>query len=148
MKIKAWHHTSLAVCNLDRSAGFYAAAFGYRVTFEERGITREIRAMTGQETLSCDLAVLVSAWSDQMLELIAFKGDVPEDLAVPLPAGAAHIAFTVEALDHALGEVKGFGATQIGSVTSFPEGRAVYCREPGGSFFELQELADENWADG
>ncbi|MBM3585623.1 MAG: VOC family protein [Alphaproteobacteria bacterium] len=145
--VKAWHHTSLAVADLDWTVTFYCAAFGFRLAFDERGMTREIRSMTGRERLACDLAMLSSPHAGQMLELIAFRGG-GKDLALPLAAGAGHIAFEGADLDKALGEVMRLGARPIGAVTSFPEGRATYCREPGGSFFELEELHDQSWAKG
>ncbi len=145
MQVKAWHHTSLAVADLDKAVGFYVAAFGYRLAFEERGMTREIRRMTGRQCLSCDLAMLISPVSAQMLEIIAFKG-AGRALSLPLPPGSGHIAFQVASLDRAASHVRGLGAEMLGEVTEFPEGRAAYFREPGGSFFELEELTDEGWA--
>ena len=68
-----------------------------------------------------------------MLALIAFRRpgrDVPPLDGAPLRPGAAHVAFAVEAL----------GAARVGGVTEFDEGRSIYCREPSGSFFEMEEF--------
>jgi predicted enzyme related to lactoylglutathione lyase len=48
----------------------------------------------------------------------------------------------VENLDYALSHVQSLGAAMVGRIASFPEGRAVYCREPGGTFFEMEETGE------
>src|SRR3569623_2365199 len=74
MQVTAWHHTSLAVADLDRAIAFYAAAFGYRIAFLERGMAGQIREMTGAPGLTCDIAQLQAPSSSHVLELIAFHG--------------------------------------------------------------------------
>jgi catechol 2,3-dioxygenase-like lactoylglutathione lyase family enzyme len=147
MKIKSWVHTGLAVNDLDRSSTFYQRAFAYEVVFCERGITREIEDVTGIKGQVCDLAQLRNRYSDHVLELLQFRGFESDDHRVPqapLRPGEAHVAFVVDDLDRALSFVQSLGASPLGKIASFPEGRAVYCREPGGTFFELEEETDRD----
>ena len=139
----SWHHSSLAVSDLDAAIAFYRDAFGYEVAFEERGMSDQIADMAGIEGLTCDLAQLRSALGDHVLELIAFhppeRGTPPLE-AAPLRPGAAHIAFAVEDIEAALDAVEALGAARVGRIAEFDEGRSVYCREPAGSFFEMEEF--------
>ena len=57
----------------------------------------------------------------------------------PTAPGAGHLSFVVEDLEHAIATVQALGARQLGSVTSFAEGRAVYFVEPSGTVIELEE---------
>ena len=143
MMFKAWDHTSLAVDDLDLSMEFYRKTFGYALVFAERGMAKEIRSMMGLARLTCDLGQMSHPLSGQRLELIAFRGHDAPPQSHPLAAGAGHIGFEVENLDAALAVVVANGAVPIGAVTDFPEGRSTYCREPGGSFFELSEMNEE-----
>ena len=149
-RVQGWHHTSLAVKNLDQAMSFYKAAFGFEeVIFEERGMTDQIRSMVGLPGLTCDIAQLRSPFSGQILELKAFQ-HVPagrEDHG-PTPAGAAHIALKVVDLNRALQEVRRLGAQPIGEITEFSDGRAVYCREPSGTVFELEEIGTQRGRSG
>ncbi len=140
MKIKTVDHFSLAVSEIDSSIRFYCDVLGYELLFIERDMAKEIRSMTGLEQVSCHLAQMQHQQGGSRLELIEFLNHDLPALPLPLPAGAGHLAFEVENLDSALEEVRGVGANAIGNVTVFPEGRSTYCREPGGSFFELLEM--------
>jgi predicted enzyme related to lactoylglutathione lyase len=140
-----WHHTSLAVTDIDQAVAFYQAAFGYEVLLLEREMTDRIQRIVGLAGLRCDLAQLRSPLSGHVLELIAFH-DVPagKETHGPTRAGAAHVAFQVQDLDRALREVQRHGAALIGEITRFPEGRCAYCREPSGTVFELQEAPPDD----
>ncbi len=150
VRARRLHHTSLAVSDLDLAIAFYRDAFGYEVAFREDGMSDQIAGMTGVVGLTCDLAQLGSACSDHVLELIAFHPPgghaMPADTA-PVRPGAAHIAFYVEDLEAALRTVESLGAVRLGRVTQFSEGRSVYCREPAGSFFEMEETRAARDAD-
>jgi catechol 2,3-dioxygenase-like lactoylglutathione lyase family enzyme len=135
--VLAWEHSSLAVLDLDRSVAFYECALGYEVVFTEREMTSMIEQIAGIPGLRCDLAQLRRPGSDHILELIAFRHP-GADVASGLPP-AGHVAFRVASFDRALAAVEELGATRLGEVTEFPDGRSVYCREPGGSIFELSE---------
>lgn len=140
MKIKTVDHFSLAVSEIDSSIRFYCDVLGYELLFIERDMAKEIRSMTGLERLSCHLAQMTHQQGGPRLELIEFLDHDLPALSHPLPAGSGHLGVEVENLDSALEDVRAGGANAIGKVTVFPEGRSTYCREPGGSFFELLEM--------
>lgn len=142
MKLKSLDHISLAVSDIDLSIAFYDKAFGYDVAFIERDMAKEIRSMTGMETLSCHLAQLTRADGGPRLELIEFRDHDLAPQPLPLAAGCGHVGFLVDDLDDALRAMVAIGAGPVGSITSFPEGRSTYCRAPGGSFFELLEMKE------
>ncbi len=133
-------HSSLAVRDLDVAVGFYRDAFAAEEVFEEREIGDLIQRTLGLSEVRCDLAQLRLPGTPQLVELIAFR-DVPsggED-RVPVRVGHGHVCFAVEDLELALTHVEGLGAQRIGEVVAYPDGRAIYLREPGGSVFELEE---------
>lgn len=139
--VVAWDHTSLAVTDIARSLEFYRVAFGYELVSAHRGMTDLIERIAGMRGLTCDLVQLRLPASQHRLELISFRPPAREDRVRP-PTG--HVAFVVADLDASLEAVERLGAERLGEVTTFPEGRAVYCREPGASVFELFQLAVES----
>lgn len=137
-----WHHSSLAVGDLDRAVDFYRRAFGFELLFAEKGMSDQIESMVGTSGLTCDIAQLRHARSDHLLELIAFRppGPQPAELAdKPVVPGAAHVAFFVDDLAAAMRRVEDLGAVRLGKVTRFSDGRSIYYREPAGSFFEIEQ---------
>lgn len=135
-------HASLAVRALDPAVRFYGDAFAYRELFRAE-LTEQIEGMTGVAGVSCSLAQLQHP-DGSVLELIAFAG-VPEERTddAPVRVGHGHVAFAVEDLEAALDRVVALGARRLGSVVGFPDGEAVYLREPSGSVFELSTEAGE-----
>src|SRR3712207_2447656 len=88
-----WHHTSLAVTDIDLAIAFHRAAFGLDVVFEERGMSAQIASIAGVPGLVCDLVQMRYERADQVLEFIAFRpregqGFDPEP--VPVRPGSAH----------------------------------------------------------
>lgn len=142
-RAKSWDHTSLSVTDLDAAIHFYGSAFDFSVVFEARGLTSEAASITGSPGMKFDLAHLVSPLSPHRLELIQFsapEGPVsggPAD--TPTAPGKGHLSFLVEDLERAIAAVRDLGARQLGSVTSFAEGRSVYFMEPSGTVIELEE---------
>ncbi len=136
-----WHHSSLAVHDLDASTRFYGSAFGYRPLFEACDV-RELAPCTGLAGATGDLVQLALPGDDHVLELIAFRG-VPEGREddAPVRVGHGHVSFLADDFDAALRAVLALGATPVGEVTRFAEGRAAYLREPGGSVFEIDEAS-------
>jgi catechol 2,3-dioxygenase-like lactoylglutathione lyase family enzyme len=134
-------HASLPVDDLDRSVAFYQEVFGARLVLLERGMSDLIARTTGLPGLTCDLAQLAIGRDQTLLELIAFR-HVPagrEDHA-PVRPGHAHVCLGVTALDEAIGKAERHGAIRVGETVTYPEGRAVYLRVPGGSVLELEEV--------
>lgn len=135
-------HASLAVDDVDRAVTFYSAAFGAHPVLVDHGMTDLIGRTVGVAGVGADLAQLRLPGTEQMIELIAFRG-VPagrEDDA-PTRVGHGHVCFEVDDLEAALAHVERLGAARVGEVVRFPEGRAVYVREPAGSVFELEEVS-------
>ena len=141
MRLLAWHHSSLAVADLEAAVRFYREAFGFQVAFREDGMSDQIASMTGLAGLTCDLAQLRHPASGHVLELICFHGgsEVAAPDPRPLRPGAAHVAFFVDDLEAALARVEALGARRLGQITRFSDGLSVYCREPAGSFFEIEQ---------
>ena len=141
-----WHHSSLAVGDLDMAMDFSRQAFGFDLVFRETDMTDQIASMVGVAGLTCDIAQLRNPQSDHVLELIAFRRPDPQPGAFgekPIVPGAAHIAFYVDDLEATMRRVEALGAVRVGKVTQFSKGRSVYYREPAGSFFEI-ERPDED----
>ena len=136
----AWDHTSLAVRDLDEAVGFYRDVLGFAVTFVERGMAEQIRSITGLDGISCDLAQLRAPYSTHTLELIAFH-DVPPVRAshAPTSPGVGHVAFAVADLERAIAAVSAHGGEVLGEVTRFASGPGAYCRDPSGTFLELDQ---------
>jgi catechol 2,3-dioxygenase-like lactoylglutathione lyase family enzyme len=129
-------HVSLAVDDLDAAVGFYEAAFGYELSFQDAQ-AEAIVALTGVAGLRCALAQLRHPAGGGALELVRFEGPAAEVDGI----GRGHVAFRVRDLPAALGEVEALGAQPLGQKVRFPTGSAIYAREPGGSIFELYEPA-------
>lgn len=138
-------HSELNVTSLDDSINFFAAAFGYEVTFRENGIAKEIATMMGVENLSCDLAQMKRQDGDSVLELIQFVGQksLPQPLpTAPIYTRQGHICFSVPSVDDAIAEAKKLGGKMVGEIAEYPECRACYFQEPGGSIFEMTEYRE------
>lgn len=135
-----WHHAGYAVDDLDAAIAFHRAAFGFEVVFEVRGLDDLIAQVTGVPGLTVDLAQLADPNGATVLELLCFH-DVPDDVdpALPVRPGMAHAAFSVEDLDAAVAAVAAEGGALLGEITTFAEGRGVYCRTGVGTVVELLE---------
>ena len=130
-------HYSVCVDDLDRSIAFYSAAFGFAVTLPATDLGDAFARMTGTPGVTARLAQLTHAARGEVLELVAVDGrSGAASGSVPL----AHVAFDVPDLGAAIASAEAEGATQLGEVVTFAEGRSVYLREPGGSALELEEL--------
>ena len=50
------------------------------------------------------------------------------------------VCFIVDNLSTMLEKIYNLGAIKLGEITKFESGLCVYCKEPAGSFFEMEEL--------
>lgn len=116
---------------------FYGAAFGFEPSLPATDLGNALARMVGQEGVSARLVQLSHAKRSEVLELISVEGE-PGAAAGTVPL--AHIAFEVPDLPEAIASAQAEGAEQLGEVVTFSEGRSAYCKEPGGSVFELEEL--------
>lgn len=134
-------HASLAVRDIGRSVAFYEQVFGASIALQASGMEELIQRTTGLPELTCDLVQLRFADQGALLELICFR-DVPagrEDDA-PVRTGHGHVCIGVTNFNTALGRARDCGALPLGEVVTYPDGRSVYLREPGGSVVELEEV--------
>ena len=140
----AWHHTGIAVANIDQTLQYYRDLLGFEVVFEARGMDDLISRMTGIQGLSCDLVQTKSPLGGQVLEFIEFRG-VPDDLdpRFPLRPGRAHTAYLVPDIERAVAETVRAGGVMLGEITEFSEGRAVYCADNNGTVIEWEEASHD-----
>jgi catechol 2,3-dioxygenase-like lactoylglutathione lyase family enzyme len=138
-------HAGLATRDLDASLAFYCSAFGYVVVFRDDDLKDMVARLTDSPGLAVRLAQIRRP-GEAMVELLEFRPvDLPAD-APPRACGdghtpMGHLAFAVSDIDKALVDLRAAGARPMGDIVMFPEGRCVYCREPGGTVFELEEVA-------
>lgn len=135
-----WHHTGLAVSNLDKALDYYRETLGFEVVFEARGLTDLISSVTGVPGLGADLAQCKSPVSDQILELLQFT-NIPKTFnhLAPILPGRAHTAHLVEDLEKSLHALQAAGGVLLGQITEFSEGRSIYCADTTGNVVELEE---------
>ena len=137
------HHASLTVEAIEPAIAFFRDVFGFEPDFVEYGMEGDIVALTGKDGLTCDFAQLRSDFFPVVLELIAFHSDReprPEGDALPWRPGAGHVCFHVDDFDDAVKAVTEHGASVLGRAIDFPGGRSIYCRAPGGAFFEIEHM--------
>ena len=130
-------HFSVLVEDIHFTVSFYQSVFGFVVSLPPTEISGPLQRMTGEDECSGTVVQMMHQESKQTLEFITLDQDRPE-LFNKMPT--AHLAFSVENLDDAIVEVTKSGAVVLGEIVEFAEGRSVYCREPGGSTLELEEL--------
>lgn len=135
-------HLSLAVSDLDAAIAFFCEGLGFTLHFIERGMTAQIASMLGLPEADCDIAQLAGGGGDTKLELIAFRhGQVGRATSHPITPGMGHVAFKVDEFEAALARLHALGAEQLGAVTQFKAGKAVYLRTPFHAFLEIQEAS-------
>ena len=74
----------------------------------------------------------------ELIEFKNFKKNIKIDY--PIHAGSSHVCFIVDNLSTMLEKIYNLGAFKLGEITKFESGLCVYCKEPAGSFFEMEEL--------
>lgn len=130
-------HFSVTVDDLDRTLDFYGQVFGFDLSFPPTDVGDALQRMTGKKDIKARLAQMSHPDRIETLEFVSIE-DQPSGTANAIPL--AHFAFKVTNLEVALAQAEDGGAIAMGEVVTFSEGRSVYCRAPGGSAFELEEL--------
>jgi predicted enzyme related to lactoylglutathione lyase len=131
---RTWEHSALAVADLDRTVAFYQQAFAYKVVLDTREMSEQMASLVGVPSLACHLAQLRSPISQHVLELVQFRNLPPgSEERGPTRPGSGHLSFVVGDLDAALAAVERLGGRRLGKITTFPDGRRVYCRDPSGA---------------
>ncbi|MBM3522601.1 MAG: hypothetical protein FJX57_06560 [Alphaproteobacteria bacterium] len=137
-------HAGLATGDLDASLAFYCGNFGYEIVFRDDDLKDMVARLTESPGLRVRLAQIQRP-GEATVELLEFR---PRDLPTHAPPRACgdgrtpmgHLAFAVTDIEAALRDLRAAGAAPIGEIVMFPEGRCIYCREPGGTVFELEEV--------
>lgn len=139
-----WHHTGIAVSDLDKAIDFYRETLGFEVVFEARGLTDLIESVVGLPGLGADLVQCRSPLSSQHLELLQFT-NVPSDCdpRLPIQPGRVHTAYLVNDLEASLDALIRAGGVMLGQITEFSEGRSVYCADVTGAVVELEEAQED-----
>lgn len=137
----SWHHTGIAVREIDRVIDHYAGNLGFTITFEARAMTDLISSITGVPGLGAHLVQTKSPMSEHVLEFVEFF-NLPSvvDEMLPIFPGRSHTAFLVDDIERATSDLVASGGVVLGRITEFSEGRAVYCADRFGTVIELEEL--------
>ena len=141
MNLLKIHHFSFSVNNIEKAIFFYKNAFGYELMFQENNMEKQIQSMTGIKNITCNIAQMKNDKDSNIIELIEFmnfKKNIKIDY--PIHAGSSHVCFIVDNLSTMLEKIYNLGAIKLGEITKFESGLCVYCKEPAGSFFEMEEL--------
>ena len=135
-------HFSLSVNDIKKGIYFYTNVFEYKIIFQEYNMTKQIQSMTGLKKISCNIVQLKSDFVSNKLELIEFKNyqTINAEINHPIYPGCAHIGFIVNDLSKMLDIAVKYDARVLGEITNFETGRSIYCTEPSGTFFEMEEL--------
>ena len=141
MNLLKIHHFSFSVNDIEKGISFYRNAFGYELTFQENNMEKQIQSMTGIQNIICNIAQMKNDNDQNIIELIEFK-NFKNNLKIdyPIYPGSAHVCFIVDNLSTMLEKIYKLGAIKLGEITKFESGICVYCKEPAGSFFEMEEL--------
>ncbi|MEY3711007.1 MAG: hypothetical protein RLZZ99_828 [Actinomycetota bacterium] len=141
----AWHHTGIAVRDIEKVIDYYRLNLGFEVVFEAREMTDLISSITGVKGLGAHLVQTKSPISDQVLEFIEFT-NVPSDAneLLPIYPGRSHTAYLVPDIEKAAAELVSSGGIMLGKVTEFSEGKAVYCADRFGTVIELEEQISDS----
>tara|TARA_B100000029_G_scaffold153500_1_gene148732 strand:+ start:876 stop:1310 length:435 start_codon:yes stop_codon:yes gene_type:complete len=136
-------HISLAVNNIEKGIYFYTNVFEYKIIFQENNMTKQIQSITGIQNISCNIVQLKSDFVSNKLELIEFMNFQANNAEInhPIYPGCAHIGFIVKDLSKMIDTALKYDAAILGEITSFETGKSVYCSEPSGTFFEMEELS-------
>src|SRR5260370_32842065 len=108
-------HASFAVTDIDLAIAFLSEAFGFNVTFIERGMTGQIASMLGMPKARCDLAQLGLGGSAVKIEVIRFEpGAELSQPSRPIARGMGHLALRLGGFDSALAKVQALGDRLLG----------------------------------
>ena len=141
MNLLKIHHFSFSVNNIEKAIFFYKNAFGYELMFQENNMEKQIQSMTGIKNITCNIAQMKNDKDSNIIELIEFKNfNNNKKIDYPIYPESSHVCFIVDNLSTMLEKIYNLGAIKLGEITKFESGLCVYCKEPAGSFFEMEEL--------
>ncbi|MGD6794069.1 SMU1112c/YaeR family gloxylase I-like metalloprotein [Metabacillus indicus] len=127
MNIKKVHHIAIICTDYEVSKDFYVNKLGFNILNEAYRAERD--------SYKLDLAV-----SDHtQIELFSFPSP-PERPSRPEAAGLRHLAFSVENIDDAVGELNALGIeTEPIRVDEFTDRKFTFFQDPDGLPLELYE---------
>lgn len=144
--LRAWHHTSFTVRDMERALALYRDALGLTVVLDQEVRPAFAARVTGVPGAALRIVFLRLGATDHLLELIQYRtGDgVSDDVAQPArgtPPGA-HVCFLVEDLAevHRRLSARGFHfVSQPVAIAHGPNrgGWTVYLRDEDGATVEL-----------
>ncbi len=139
-------HTNLVARDWRRLAAFYTEIFGCKVVPPERDLSgkwlEECTAVPGARIRGVHLRL--PGVSGPTLEIFEYDQKLEKQPVAANREGFGHIAFSVEDVDAARGEVKAGGGRDVGKLvrTEVPEVgllTVVYVTDPEGNIIELQQ---------
>ena len=143
MTVSVNHHIGLRVADLERSARFYAEAFGARMTTRPMayGPPDAGEIMAGPADLT--FRVCHVGFDDGTIELFELGEPHRETATIPATSGGIiHYAVQVDDVDAALERVERAGGRRLWSGVREigAAGRVVYATDPDGHVLELIDL--------
>jgi predicted enzyme related to lactoylglutathione lyase len=148
MKMKAkYKHTNIIARDWRALAEFYQAVFGCIVVPPERHLAGEwLERGTGiPDARFSGVHLRLPGCGDRgpTLEIYQYSRNAPRPDTAANREGIAHIAFEVDDVAEAIGEVLGHGGSMIGEITSAEVDGVglltfVYLADPEGNIIELQ----------
>ncbi len=141
--IRAIHHVSYTVSDIDRSVRFYSEGLGFDV-LDDRRVSGEFPSrVTGFEATS--LRIVHLRGHGQGLELIQYESPVGAKQAVrTCDVGSSHLCYVVGDIDRAIEHLESYGARFLSPPQEVEGGpnagnRCVYFLDPDGIPMELSE---------
>ena len=127
MKLNKIHHIAIIASDYVRSLDFYTRVLGLKIIAENYRASRE--------SYKTDLAL----GNDYVIELFSFP-DPPKRLTRPEATGLRHLAFEVDSLDEAIGELEANGIKYEPIRTDEYTGkRFLFFQDPDGLPIEFYE---------
>ena len=147
-------HINLVVADLNRSAAFYEAIFGFKRGFSAILEGKWIETVTGISPVRGQCLFLENPGGGARLELLRYdspQGNQNEN-SRPNDLGVRHIAFEVADLGEIIEKLRDFGVEPLSAPVEVPFpvgnlGRKMLCyfRDPDGVLLEIAAYESAEW---
>ena len=145
-EITGARHGGVTVSDLDRSLEFYVGLVGLELVWRREYVNDEIRAITGTDAISVDIAMLDIPGGGAQVELLEYKGcERKSGSGPPCDYGTGHFCVFVRNIEacHAELAAQGVRFRSDGPVEmrEGPNtgGKSLYGIDPDGYIFEFHE---------
>lgn len=149
-RILAADHTGITVSDVERSLAFWRDVLGFELSHrahQKGDLAEKITGVRGAEIL---IAVLKGP--GHKIELLEYRAPADrrkQNHVRPCDLGHAHVALTVENLDHVLETMAASGWKTAGEPQTLTVGpntgkRVIYVRDPDGTTIEFMEMPPPN----